>query len=97
MPPSDVAGRETPLCKQDRTLRIVSLALVCLPVLFNLFCLYPEISISHWSLNDDVLHFAASHRMSQALTSGEKPRGLLAGRVLHGYPFWRYYQPVRIS
>jgi hypothetical protein len=94
MPPSDVAGRETPLCKQDRTLRIVSLALVCLPVLFNLFCLYPEISISHWSLNDDVLHFAASHRMSQALTSGENPVDSWLGACCMGYPFWRYYQPV---
>jgi hypothetical protein len=75
-------------------LRIVSLALVCLPVLFNLFCLYPEISISHWSLNDDVLHFAASHRMSQALTSGENPVDSWLGACCMGYPFWRYYQPV---
>jgi hypothetical protein len=94
MPPSDVAGRETPLSKQDRRLRIVSIALVCLPILFNLFCLYPELSISRWSLNDDVLHFAAAHRMSQALTSGENPVDAWLGVCCMGYPFWRYYQPV---
>ncbi len=94
MPPSDVAGRETPLSEHDRTLRIVSVALVCLPILFNLFCLYPELSISRWSLNDEVLQFAASHRMSQALTSGENPVDAWLGACCMGYPFWRYYQPV---
>lgn len=56
-----------------RDFRIVSLALVCLPVLFNLICLYPELSISRRALNDQVFQLAASQRMSQALTSGENP------------------------
>jgi hypothetical protein len=68
--------------------------LVLLPVLFNLICLYPELSISRRSLNDNVFHFVASQRMSQALTSGENPVDAWLGEFSAGYPLWRSYQPV---
>lgn len=79
--------------RKNRTLRIISLILVCLAVIFNLVFLYPETLINTRSVNDSVFHFSASLRMSQALTSGENPLDAWVDTFSLGYPIWRSYQP----
>jgi hypothetical protein len=67
----------------------LSVALVCIPVLFCAWFLYPEIAINQSPVNDMAAHYAESARMSE-----QTSMDVWFGSVGQGFPLWRVYQPL---
>jgi uncharacterized membrane protein len=78
----------------DNRSRSIGLALLALPILFNLILLSPEMIVGVQPVNDHLLHQAASQRAGEALFSGENPLDAWVGDFSLGYPLWRSYPPL---
>ena len=72
--------------------RIGFAALIGLPMLFNAFALWPEVSIPTPNVNDDAEHAAFVLRASDALASGENVIDHWLPDIDLGFPEFFYYQ-----
>lgn len=72
--------------------RIVLLALVAVPVLFNAIALLPELTVAVPSVNDDAEHLAFVRRASDAFARGENPIDTWVPELELGFPQFLYYQ-----
>ena len=71
---------------------VALLLLVLVPTTFNAIALWPELSLSVPSLNDDAFHYVLVQRASEALASGENPFDHWSPELDLGFPQMFYYQ-----
>jgi len=71
---------------------VALLFLVLVPTIFNAIALWPELSLSVPSLNDDAFHYLLVQRASEALASGENPFDHWVPELDLGFPQFFYYQ-----
>jgi len=72
--------------------RLIVGLLLLAAIAFNLYYLYPEVSIHVPDLNDGVLHRLGVERVVTALFLGQDPTDPWLGSVTLGYPLFHYYQ-----
>jgi uncharacterized membrane protein len=75
-----------------RTPRIFVLALVALPILLNAIALFPEVTNSTPSDNDQIFHYLFIERANQALAAGDNPVDHWLPEVEAGFPQFLFYQ-----
>ncbi len=76
----------------SRLAMVVLLLLVLIPISFNAIALFPELSLSIPSLNDDAVHYLLVQRASEALANGENPFDHWSPELDFGFPQMLYYQ-----
>jgi hypothetical protein len=77
---------------ESRPDAVVAGLLLLFAVVFNLYQLYPEVSIQAPVLNDGVLHRLAFERAASALAAGQDPTDPWLATVVLGYPLFHHYQ-----
>ncbi|HJZ99571.1 MAG TPA: hypothetical protein VKE70_23835 [Candidatus Solibacter sp.] len=71
-----------------------SLILVCALIALNAFVLWPELSINHVDLNDNVSHVTFIEDMAHAVDTGANPFDFWMPECVMGFPVFRTYQPL---
>src|SRR5579862_2892959 len=75
-----------------RIRKIAVLALVALPILLNAIALFPEVTNTTPSDNDQIFHYLFIERANQALAAGDNPFDHWLPEVEAGFPQFLYYQ-----
>jgi hypothetical protein len=70
----------------------IAYSLVFLTIVFNAIFLMGEVTVSTFSLNDDVLHLTVTQEASSALRQGLDPTDFWLTRIGLGFPLFHYYQ-----
>ncbi len=75
-----------------RVRKIAVLVLVALPILLNAIALFPEVTNTAPSDNDQIFHYLFIERANQALAAGDNPFDHWLPEVEAGFPQFLYYQ-----
>ena len=78
--------------KSNLTDKFKSLVLVLFAVIFNAVFLRSEVTVSTYSLNDEVLHLTATQEASNAFKQGLNPTDFWFPEIGLGFPIFHYYQ-----
>lgn len=75
-----------------KTPKGIAFSLVFFAIVFNAVFLWPEVAVSTWSLNDDVLHLTAAQEASLAIHQNLDPSDFWLSPIDLGLPLFHYYQ-----
>src|SRR5579871_3132997 len=75
-----------------RIRKIAVLALVVLPILLNAIALFPEVTNTTPSDNDQIFHYLFVERANQAVAAGDNPVDHWLPELELGFPQFHYYQ-----
>jgi uncharacterized membrane protein len=73
-------------------MRAVVVLLLLFAVAFNLYHLYPEVTLQVPALNDRVLHTQAAEHLARSLAAGQDPTDAWLATISLGYPLFHHYQ-----
>jgi hypothetical protein len=75
-----------------KTPKGIAYSLVFLAIVFNAVFLMGEVTVSTFSLNDEVLHLTATQEASSALHQNQDPSDFWFTEIGLGFPIFHYYQ-----
>ena len=75
-----------------KTQKGIALSLLFFAIVFNAVFLWPELTISNFSLNDEVLHLSSVQQAVSVLKAGQDPTDFWLPQIGLGFPFFEYYQ-----
>jgi hypothetical protein len=75
-----------------KTPKGIAFILVFFAIVFNAIFLWPEVAVSTYSINDEVLHLTATKEASSALHQNLDPTDFWFTRIGLGFPIFHYYQ-----
>ena len=85
-------GRFTSFLHFLKTPKGIAFSLVFFAIVFNAVFLMGEVTVSTFSLNDEVLHLTATQEASSALRQNLDPTDFWLTRIGLGFPLFHYYQ-----
>ena len=85
-------GRFTSFLHFLKTPKGIAFSLVFFAIVFNAVFLMGEVTVSTFSLNDEVLHLTATQEASLALRQNLDPTDFWLTQIGLGFPLFHYYQ-----